>query len=68
MAGALRELGDRPRRVLELRYGLRGGDARSLDAIAGELGVSRQRVRTIEAAALRALSARRDLADARMAA
>ena len=52
---ALAELPERERRVLELRYGL-GGEAQSYDAIAAELGVSRERVRQLERTALRALA------------
>jgi RNA polymerase primary sigma factor len=60
VAQAVRALGERPRRVLELRYGIDGRE-RTLDGVAGELGISRERVRTIEAAALRQLSARPEL-------
>lgn len=58
---ALGALGERPRRVLQLRYGLGGREAQTLDVVAGRLGVSRERVRTIEVAALRTLSARAEL-------
>jgi RNA polymerase primary sigma factor len=64
---AVRALGERPRRVLELRYGI-DGEERTLERVAGELGLSRERVRTIEAAALRQLSARPELDDLRVAA
>ncbi len=67
LAGAVRALGERPRRVLELRYGI-DGEARTLDGVARELGISRERVRTIEAAALRQLSVRPELAGLRRAA
>jgi RNA polymerase primary sigma factor len=60
VAEAVQALGERPRRVLELRYGIDGRE-RTLDGVAGELGISRERVRTIEAAALRQLSARPEL-------
>jgi RNA polymerase primary sigma factor len=56
VADAVRALGERPRRVLELRYGI-DGQQRTLEGVAHELGVSRERVRTIEAAALRQLAA-----------
>jgi RNA polymerase primary sigma factor len=52
---ALAELPERQRRVVELRFGL-DGEPRSLDAIAGELGMSRERVRQLETAALRVLA------------
>ena len=51
---ALHELPERERRLLELRFGFEG-EQQSLDAIARELGVSRERVRQLETNALRAL-------------
>ena len=48
---ALGTLPERERRLLELRFGF-GGEQQSLDAIARELGVSRERVRQIETQAL----------------
>ena len=65
VTGAVRALGERPRRVLEMRYGIDGDDPRTLEGVAGELGLSRERVRTIEAAALRALSAGRSSTSAK---
>src|SRR5262245_13989565 len=53
---ALAALGERSRRVLELRYGTDGADPRTLDEVADQLGVSRDRARKLEARALRALS------------
>jgi RNA polymerase primary sigma factor len=50
-------LSDRSRQVIELRYGLRDGLARTADAVAAELGVARERVRTIELHSLRKLGA-----------
>jgi RNA polymerase primary sigma factor len=67
LAGALSGLGARSRRVLELRFGI-DSEPRSLDDVADELGVSRERVRRIEAAALRTLSAHPRLAQLRAAA
>jgi RNA polymerase primary sigma factor len=55
---ALAGLDARRRRVLELRYGVNGAEPRTLDAVARELGISRERARAIEAGALRELSAR----------
>ncbi|HEX2044686.1 MAG TPA: sigma-70 family RNA polymerase sigma factor, partial [Gaiellaceae bacterium] len=52
---ALAELPERERRILELRFGF-AGEPRSLEAIAGELGVTRERVRQLESAALRKLT------------
>jgi RNA polymerase primary sigma factor len=48
---ALRGLPERERRLLELRFGF-DGEQQSLDAIARELGVSRERVRQLERQAL----------------
>jgi RNA polymerase primary sigma factor len=53
----LKALTERGRRVIELRYGLRDGVARTADAVAAELGVTRERARQIELHALRKLSA-----------
>lgn len=53
----LRRLPDRSRQVIELRYGLRDGLARTADTVAAELGLARERVRTIELHGLRKLSA-----------
>jgi RNA polymerase primary sigma factor len=53
----LRSLPERGRQVIELRYGLRDGVARTADAVAAELGVTRERARQIELHALRKLSA-----------
>jgi RNA polymerase primary sigma factor len=53
-------LTDRGRLVLELRYGLRDGLARTTEAVAAELGVTRQRARHLELSAIRTLSAHVD--------
>jgi RNA polymerase primary sigma factor len=50
----------RGRLVLELRYGLRDGVARTTEAVAAELGVTRQRVRHLELSAIRKLSTQVD--------
>jgi RNA polymerase sigma factor (sigma-70 family) len=55
ICAALRSLPERQRRVLELRYGLNGGEPHTVDAISRTLCVSRQRVSQIEMDALRAL-------------
>ncbi len=52
----LRSLPARGRQVIELRYGLRDGVPRTADAVAAELGVTRERARQIELHALRKLS------------
>src|SRR5262245_42117737 len=64
---ALAALGERSRRVLELRYGADGADPRTLDEVADDLGVSRDRARKLEAKALRELSAHPQLTVARAA-
>jgi RNA polymerase primary sigma factor len=53
---ALVRLPERSRQVIELRYGLRDGVPRTADAVAAELGVARERVRTIELHTLRKLA------------
>ncbi len=44
----LGELGERQRHVIERRYGLNGNEIATLDAIAGDLGLTRERVRQIQ--------------------
>jgi len=51
----LGELSDREREVLEMRFGLNGEPARTLEDIGVSIGVSRERVRQIECRALRKL-------------
>ncbi len=53
----LKSLPERGRQVIELRFGLRDGIARTADAVAAELGVTRERARQIELHALRKLGA-----------
>lgn len=55
VASLLRVLDDRERLVLSLHFGLDGHRARPLREIAGTLGVSEERVRQIEVAALEKL-------------
>ena len=54
----LAELPQRQRTVIERRYGLSGLDAATLEEIAGEIGVTRERVRQIQAEAIEKLRAR----------
>lgn len=55
LTAALNRCPRREREVIIRRYGLAGWSPQSHEAIAGELGVCRERVRQIEAAALRRL-------------
>ena len=52
------QLTDRQRLVVERRYGLGGHDATTLDHIAGDLGLTRERVRQIQTEALSKLRKR----------
>jgi RNA polymerase primary sigma factor len=56
----LRALAPRDREVIELRFGLKDGRARTLDEVARALGVTRERVRQIEARGLERLQQRRE--------
>ncbi len=59
---AVAELPERERKIVKLRYGLNGDrDPKSLEAIGRELGLTRERVRQIEAAALERLAVNREL-------
>jgi len=51
----LSELTDRERRVIMLRFGLEDGRARTLEEVGKEFNVTRERIRQIEAKALRKL-------------
>ena len=51
----LSELSDREQLVIELRFGLKDGEAKSLESIGKVLNVTRERVRQIEMKALRKL-------------
>jgi RNA polymerase nonessential primary-like sigma factor len=54
----LDELTERQRQVIERRYGLNGTDVATLEQLARELGVTRERVRQIQAEALDKLRSR----------
>ena len=51
----LSTLSDRERRVLQLRFGLEDGRSRTLEEVGRDFGVTRERIRQIEAKALRKL-------------
>ena len=51
----LETLTDREKRVLELRFGIEDGRSRTLEEVGREFGVTRERIRQIEAKALRKL-------------
>jgi RNA polymerase nonessential primary-like sigma factor len=54
----LGELNDRQRTVIECRYGLNGREVTTLEALARDIGVTRERVRQIQAEALDKLRVR----------
>jgi RNA polymerase primary sigma factor len=53
MGDVLCSLTERERQVLELRFGLDGGNARTLEEVGKQFRVTRERIRQIEAKALR---------------
>ncbi len=53
---ALNTLTDRERKVIELRFGLKDGVPMTLEQVGKKLGVTRERIRQIEAKAIRKLS------------
>ena len=55
VAAVLDSLTGRERRVLQLRFGLEDGQARTLEEVGKEFNVTRERIRQIEAKALRKL-------------
>jgi RNA polymerase primary sigma factor len=55
VAAVLNSLTGRERRVLQLRFGLQNGRARTLEEVGKEFNVTRERIRQIEAEALRKL-------------
>jgi RNA polymerase primary sigma factor len=55
MQDILDSLNERERRVLEMRFGLVDGEGHTLEEVGQEFGVTRERIRQIEAKALRKL-------------
>jgi len=55
MQDILESLSSRERRVLQLRFGLEDGQSRTLEEVGQKFGVTRERIRQIEAKALRKL-------------
>jgi len=53
---ALESLPERERRVIELRFGLHGGQPRTLDEVGRSFGVTRERIRQIENTTLKTLA------------
>ena len=58
---ALAALGERERQVLVLRYGLDDDDPKTLEEIGRRLGLTRERIRQIEVAALTRLASLREI-------
>jgi RNA polymerase primary sigma factor len=58
---AVEALPEPARAVIELRYGLQTGEPASLEEVGRRLGISRERVREVEQAALERLGAQREL-------
>jgi RNA polymerase primary sigma factor len=65
MAEVLRSLAPREREVIELRFGLKDGHPRTLDEVARVYGITRERIRQIEARGL--LKLRQPLRSQRLA-
>ena len=49
----LEELSDREERIIRLRYGLDDGICRTLEEVAKEFGVTREKIRQVEAKAIK---------------
>jgi RNA polymerase primary sigma factor len=64
IAEVLKSLAPREREVIELRFGLKDGTAKTLDEVARQYGITRERIRQIEARGL--LKLRQPLRSARL--
>lgn len=65
LAKLMAHLGERERHILCLRYGLDRGEPRTLDEVGAEVGLTRERIRQIERAALAKLRGPQSQAAAR---
>ena len=65
VADLIARLPYRERTILELRYGLSGEEAHTLEEVGRRFGVTRERVRQIETRTLRRLAAQGEHADLR---
>jgi len=52
LGSVLHELTEREQRVIELRFGLTDGTAKTLEEVGQQFGVTRERIRQIEAKTL----------------
>jgi RNA polymerase primary sigma factor len=68
LSSALESLDPEERRLLELRFGLGGAEPASIEKVAKELAISRERVKRMELEALEQLSRNRELLEEREAA
>lgn len=55
LAKYLNKLSPREQKVIQLRYGLNGGEPQTLDAIGQKYGVTRERIRQVEYRAIKKL-------------
>ncbi|NCQ61615.1 MAG: hypothetical protein GW913_13225 [Myxococcales bacterium] len=55
MRGALSALNPREQEILKMRFGIERGEVRTLAEIGREFGLSRERIRQLQAVALRKL-------------
>ena len=55
VSDVLESLNPREKKVLQLRFGLEDGRSRTLEEVGREFGVTRERIRQIEAKALKKL-------------